>query len=321
MTPDQVAAHRPGARITGLGEYRPRTVVTNDDVAAQAAITAEWIESRTGIRSRRRADADETMAMMASSAADLALADAGVAPIDVGLVILASTTPRRPVPGAAPEVAHRLGCLDAGAFDLNAACAGFTYGVNIAAEAVRSGSARHVVIIGADRFGSWISPEVPDTFAIFGDGAGAAVVSRSEQDGIWPCVWGCDGAKSSLIRIPDDAHELRMAGPLVYKWAVDTLPGIARSACKTAGMTMEEIDWLVMHQANSRMIDTVAGELGLPRERVAYDIAQSGNTSSASIPLALTSLRRQGHARNGEHVLLLGFGAGLTYVSLVARMM
>lgn len=259
---------------------------------------------------------------MAARAGRAALADAGVSPQDVDLLIVATATHQRPMPAVAPQAAHALGCERAGTFDLNAACAGFTYALTTASSLVRTRAARTALVVGAERLTDWTSPAVTDTFAIMADGAGAVVVEGSGQDDIRPVVWGNDGGRADYIEMPDDdaAPEVRMRGPLVYKWAVEALPDVARRACDAAGVALEDISWLVPHQANVRILDTVAASLGIPSERVARDLSRTGNTSSASIPLALSALREQGHARDGEYVLLLGFGAGLTYSGLVVRM-
>jgi 3-oxoacyl-[acyl-carrier-protein] synthase III len=300
-----------------VGAYRPATVVSNAEIAQRAAIAPDWIASRSGILNRRHARPDESLAMMAAAAGGAALADAGVDAAEVDLVIVATTTQRRPIPGVAPEAAYLMGAARAGAFDLNGACAGFCYALETAASAVRSGAASTVVVAGAERLTDWTGPAVPDTFALLADGAGAVVVAGVEREGIGPCVWGSDGAKRSIIEIPDGAAEMTMRGPLVYKWAVEILPSVADEVCKLAGVTFDDLAWLVLHQANRRILTTVAKAVGVPEERVLFDLTDSGNTSSASIPLALSELRRRGGGRDGRPLLLLGFGAGLTYAGQV----
>jgi 3-oxoacyl-[acyl-carrier-protein] synthase-3 len=289
-------------------------------IAEQAPVTADWIASRSGVRSRRHASPSDTLANMGAGAADAALADAGVRAAEVDLVIVATATHRRPMPSVAPQVATLVGATNTGAFDLNAACAGFSYALAMAASAVKCRSARNVLVIGAERLTDWTSPAVTDTFAIMADGAGAVLVTQSDRDDIRQGVWGSDGSRAQFIEMPNDAPEVRMKGPLVYKWAVATLPDVARAACKQADVALDEIDWLVMHQANERIIDTVATALGFPMNRVCRDIVVSGNTSAASIPMGLAQLRREGQARGGQHLLILGFGSGLTYSAQVVRM-
>lgn len=311
-----------GAMISGVGAYHPETVVSNSEISQRAGVEEDWISSRSGVRERRHATDGESLVAMAAEAGRAALTDAGVRPEDVDLVIVATATHTRPMPAVAPQTAHALGCERAGTFDLNAACAGFTYALTTAASLLRGGAARTALVIGAERLTDWTSPAVTDTFAIMADGAGAVVMVRSEQDGVRTAVWGNEGGRADYIVMPEDedAPEVRMRGPLVYKWAVEALPDVARRACEVAGVALEDIAWLVPHQANERILDTVAAALGMPGDRVARDVVKSGNTSSASIPLALAALREQGHARNGELLLLLGFGSGLTYCGLVVQM-
>ncbi|WP_103535727.1 beta-ketoacyl-ACP synthase 3 [Streptomyces sp. SM11] len=315
-------ADPPGVTISGVGAYRPETVVSNLEISQRAGVAEDWISSRSGVQERRHATGEESLAVMAAEAGRAALADAGARPEDVDLVIVATATHARPMPAVAPQAAHALGCERAGTYDLNAACAGFTYALSTATSLLQSGAARTALVIGAERLTDWTSPAVTDTFAIMADGAGAVMLTRSERHGVRAAVWGNEGGRADYIVMPDDADapEVRMRGPLVYKWAVDTLPGVARRACEVAGVALRDIDWLVPHQANARILDTLAAALGIPTGKVVRDVVKSGNTSSASIPLALSTLRERGHARNGEHLLLLGFGSGLSYCGLVVQM-
>jgi 3-oxoacyl-[acyl-carrier-protein] synthase-3 len=309
-----------GARISGIGAYRPERVVTNEEITRHVSLTPEWIESRTGVVTRRHASPGESVPVMGAAAAAGALAEAGVTASEIDLVIVATSSTRLPIPGLGPQTAALIGCARAGAFDVSAVCAGFTYAVSVGAEFVRGGAALHALVIGADRLSDWLDPSVPDTYAIFGDGAGAVVISQAPVEGIGPVVWGHDGSRHRHIQIQESTSVLEMNGPIVYKWAVATMPDVSREACAVAGVELEAIDYLVYHQANSRILDTLAAELNFPPERVARDVADSGNTSAASIPLALDALRANGRARSDELVLLAGFGAGLTYAALVARM-
>jgi 3-oxoacyl-[acyl-carrier-protein] synthase III len=312
-----------GSSLTGIAGYRPVNRVTNDELAPRTTVDAQWIVERTGILSRHHAGEDEDIVTMAAEAGTKAMAMADVGPHDVDLVILATATRHQRMPGAAPQVATRIGLPAAGAFDLNAVCAGFTYAMAMASNAVRSGDARHVLVVGAERTSDWINPQTPDTFVIFGDGAGAAVVSRSCEDGIGPAVWGSDGARAGVLgltRFPGGDEYVTMDGPLVYKWSTAKMPPVARLACERAGVSLSEIDWLVPHQANRRIIDTLARTLAFPDDRVARDVVETGNTSAASVPLALSRLYESGRTSPGDRVLLLGFGAGLTYAGQVVRM-
>ncbi|MFG3644766.1 beta-ketoacyl-ACP synthase III [Micromonospora sp. NPDC047762] len=316
-------AQMTGAAITGLGAYRPSRLITNEDIAEEAGVTPEWIEERTGIRSRYRSGPEESVTMMAAEAGGKALAMANVDPADVDLVILASATKKDRIPGGAPEVASRIGIPATGAFDLNAACAGFAYSIGIAANEIRMGGARNVLVVGAEQLSRFIDPEDPATYVIFGDGAGAAVVSPAEVDGISPTVWGSDGARSDILGTKWDANGrefAKMDGPLVYRWSTKNVPRVARKVCALAGVELSDIDWFVPHQANLRIVDQLAEILQIPDEKVAKDIIDTGNTSAASVPLALSRLYESGQTTPGDRVMLLGFGAGLAYAGQLIRM-
>ncbi|MFC7819095.1 beta-ketoacyl-ACP synthase III [Streptomyces sp. NPDC057367] len=309
-----------GSRITSLAVYRPARLVSNEELSQRTTVSPEWIESRTGISTRHHADEQETIAAMAAAAGEKAVVEADIDPAEVDLTIVASATRRVRMPGVAPEVASRIGLPNSGAYDLNAVCAGFTYSLAMASNAVRLGEARHALVIGAERTSEWIDPNDPDTFVIFGDGAGAAVVSRSETAGIGPAVWGSDGARHEVLGITEKAdgrEYVTMNGPLVYKWSTATMPDVAHRACAAAGIALEDIAWFVPHQANNRIIRTLTDNLGLPQDRVVNDVVDTGNTSAASVPLALSRLKDSGRATPGDKVLLLGFGAGLTYAGQV----
>jgi len=312
-----------GSSLSGVGGYRPSRVVDNEELAARTTVSPQWIVERTGIRTRHYAAADEDVVGMAAEAGRRALAMAGIVKREVDLVILATASRRTRVPGGAPQVASLLGLEIAGAFDINAVCAGFTYALAIASAAVRCGDARHVLIVASERMSEWVRPESPETFVIFGDGAGAAVVSRSAEENIGPPVWGSDGARAYILGMapgPGAEHPI-MNGPLVYRWATNKLPSVARLACERAGFELSDIAWLVCHQANQRIIDAVASRLDFPAERVARDVIDTGNTSAASVPLALSRLCETGRISPGDLVLMLGFGAGLTFSGQVVRML
>lgn len=307
------------AAVTGLGAHRPARCVTNDELAHRLDTDDEWIRRRTGIRTRHIAEPDESVVAMAVEAARKALADSGSDGADVDLVVLASCTSPSPVPGGAAAVATALGARSAGAFDLNAACAGFCYGLAVAADAVRSGSARRVVVAGSERMSDAVDWGDRSSAILFGDGAGAAVVETARDgspDGIGPVVWGSDGSRADLIAQPPGG-KLGLDGPAVFRWAVTDMAVVARQACDRAGIAPAALAAFVPHQANARIVTSVARDLGVPEERVAYDVADSANTSSASIPLALTRLRELGRLGTGDLALLLGFGAGLTWAGQV----
>jgi 3-oxoacyl-[acyl-carrier-protein] synthase III len=309
-----------GARILAFGGYQPDKVVTNDDLAKVVDTNDEWIRSRVGIASRRIAADDETVTDMAEVAGAKALAASGLTPESIDLVIVATCTPEVPIPNVASSVAHRLGITAPGAYDLNAACAGFSYAIGVAADSVRAGSARHVLVIGAEKLSSWLDWTDRSTCIIFADGAGAAVVGPAldgEPSGIGPVVWGSAGDMAERITITGRTGALRQDGQAVFRWATTALAPVALEACARAGVTPADISAFVPHQANLRIIEAIARKLGIPRERVADDIVHSGNTSSASIPLALSRMAEQGRLQPGTPALLLGFGAGLSYAAQV----
>ncbi|HVF05350.1 MAG TPA: beta-ketoacyl-ACP synthase 3 [Frankiaceae bacterium] len=301
-----------GARLLAFGDYRPARVVGNDDLLVDT--TDSWVRERTGIVTRRFAADDDTVVSMATAAAAKALATAGVEP---DLVLLASCTLDTPVPGGAASVAANLGTR-AGAVDVNAACAGFCYALSWAADAVRAGSARHVVVIGSERLTTWLDPHDRGTAILFGDGAGAAVVGPSDTDGIGPVVWGSDGTQAEAIRIDGDA--LAMDGQGVFRWATTAVAEVATAALDRAGIAAADVAMFVPHQANLRIVDSIARRLGIPDDRVARDVVDMGNTSGASIPLAVCRLLDEGRVGTGDRLLLVGFGAGLTYAAQVVTL-
>ncbi len=309
-----------GAALTGLGAHRPAHREDNVAVAARTQSSDDWIRARSGIVTRGVAAPDETVVTMAASAAGKALASAGVDPADVDLVLVATCTLTHAVPGAAASVAHLLGTCGSGALDLGAACAGFTYGLALAADLVRGGTARHVVVVGSERFSDVLDRHDRSTAFLFGDGAGAAVVSATEQDGIGPVVWSSDGASAGVLETAGYPPVVRMDGRAVYRWATTAIPPLARAACERAGIALEDLAAFVPHQANLRITESLVKSLKLPDSVVvARDVVDSGNTSAASVPLALSRLVELGQVRRGDPVLLLGFGAGLTAAGQVVR--
>jgi 3-oxoacyl-[acyl-carrier-protein] synthase-3 len=307
-------------RVLAFGGYQPDKVVTNDDLAKFVDTNDEWIRSRVGIESRRIAADDETVTDMAEAAGAKALAASGLTADDIDLVIVATCTPETQIPNVAASAAHRLGIKAPGAFDLNAACAGFCYAMSVAADAVRVGSARHVLVIGAEKLSSWIDWTDRSTCIIFADGAGAVIVGptpEGEPTGIGPVVWGSAGDQAERIAISDRNGYLHQDGQAVFRWATTALAPVAAEACARAGVKPEDISAFIPHQANLRIIEPIARKLGIPRERLADDIVHSGNTSSASVPLALARMAEQGRLVPGTPALLLAFGAGLSYAAQV----
>jgi 3-oxoacyl-[acyl-carrier-protein] synthase III len=310
----------PAARILAFGGYQPVKVVTNDDLAAAIDTSDEWIRSRVGIASRRIAAPDETVADMAAAAGGKALAASGLGPGDIDLVIVATCTLEAQIPNASATVAHRLGISAPGAYDLNAACAGFCYALASASDAVRAGSARGVLVIGAEKLSAWVDWTDRSTCIIFADGAGAAVVTAADAGqgaGIGPVVWGSAGEHADKIFIPDRDSSIVQEGQSVFRWATAALAPVARAACERAGVAPTDLAAFVPHQANLRIVEAIARRLRAPDAIVADDIVEAGNTSSASIPLALARMTEKGDLRSGAPVLVLGFGAGLTYAAQV----
>ena len=314
----------PGAKILGFGGYQPDKVVTNDDLAKLVDTNDEWIRTRVGIQSRRFAADDETVADMAEAAGAKALANSGLEPSEIDLVIVATCSPESPMPNVAATVAYRLGIIAPGAYDLNAACAGFCYAIGAASDSVRAGSARNALVIGAEKMTAWMDWTDRSTCIIFADGAGAAVVTAAESAdtvGIGPVVWGSAGDMFEAIRIVEPTSAITQEGQVVFRWATTQIAPIALKAIELAGLTPAEIDVFVPHQANLRIIDAVANRLrkaGAREDlRVAQDIVYSGNTSSASIPLAVDHMRVAGEISRGDVLLLVGFGAGLSYAAQV----
>jgi len=308
------------AGLLGLGAHRPALRVDNLEIARRTDSSDEWIRERSGIVTRGVAGDDESVVDMATSAGGKALAASGVPADSIGLVLLATCSMPGPLPGGSPEVAARLGAVHAGASDVGAGCAGFTYAVSMAADAVRCGTADNVLVIGAEKLMPMVDPDDRGTAFLFGDGAGAAVVGLAEQDTIGRVAWAHDGAQYERLVIDGSPLRLKMEGRAIYRWATTALPDLARRACEQAGVSIEDLAAFVPHQANLRITESVVKSLGLPDSVVvARDVVDSGNTSAASVPLALTRLYEQGEISKGDLVLLLGFGAGLTAAGQVVR--
>ncbi|MEU5882220.1 beta-ketoacyl-ACP synthase III [Spirillospora sp. NPDC047279] len=309
----------PGARILAFGDYQPAQVVTNDDLAKTVDTNDEWIRSRVGIAERRIAGPDESLVDMAVHAGGKALAASGLSPEDIDLVIVATASHDVPMPNVSAPTAHRLGIRAPGAFDLNAACSGFCYALATASAAVRGGSARNVLVIGAEKTSQWIDWTDRSTCIIFADGAGAAVVTGSDEPGIGPVVWGSAGDQSDKISIADRNSFITQEGQAVFRWATTAIAPIALEACERAGIAPADLAAIVPHQANLRIIDAIARKVGATDAVVADDIVTSGNTMAASIPLALAHMIERGDVQSGAPALLIGFGAGLAYAAQVIQ--
>ncbi len=313
-------------RIVGVGGVRGERVVTNDEIAGPIDSSDEWIRQRTGIVTRARAGADVDVLDLAESAARAALEHAGLAGADVDAVIVATSTYLHQTPSAAAVVADRIGAVPAAAYDISAACAGYTYGVGQADALVRAGAARNVLVIGAEKMSDFADPTDRSISFLLGDGAGAVVVGGADTPGIGPTVWGSAGqghliTQTASWRGAFDAGEwptLRQEGASVFKWAVWQMAPIAQQAMAAAGVTADDIEVFLPHQANMRIIDQMVKQLHLPESVVVgRDIADTGNTSAASIPLATERLLREGQAAHGALALQIGFGAGLVYAAQV----
>jgi 3-oxoacyl-[acyl-carrier-protein] synthase-3 len=320
------------ARILSVGTYRPQRVVTNEEICRTIDSSDEWIRERSGIVSRRFAAPDESVTDMAEAAARVAVERAGLTGADVDAVLLATVTHPYQTPSAASLVAHRIGAAPAAALDVSAACAGFCYSISLASDMVRSGSARHVLVIGVEKLSDFTDPYDRSTAFIFGDGAGAVIIGPSDHPGIAPTIWGSDGSNWDTIinkhswleyRDNEDAEWpfLKMAGQTVFRWAVWQMSPVAQKAVDAAGIRSADLAAFIPHQANIRIIDAMAKQLRLPANvQIARDIIDTGNTSAASIPLAMDRMLTDGQVRSGGLALLIGFGAGLTYAAQVVEL-
>ena len=305
-----------GSRVLGIGSAQPEKIVTNDDLSQIMDTNDEWIQTRVGIIERRFAEKDESLTDFAVAAGKAALEDARVDPSEVDTVILPNCTMPTLIPNAAAQVAARIGIPSPGAFDLNAACAGFCYGLGVASDLIRAGSAKKVLVIGAEKLTDSVDPVDRANAIIFADGAGAAVVGGSDEPQIGPVSWGSAGDLVDLIYMRDQKY-IYQEGQSVFRWATTKIAPIAMQALEVAGLKPSDVDVLIPHQANLRIVEAIAKKLRANGARddmvVADDIKYSGNTSSASIPLALDHMRKAGTAKTGDVVLAVGFGAGLSY--------
>lgn len=323
----------PYARILGVGGYRPTRVVPNEVILETIDSSDEWIRSRSGISTRHWANDAETVAEMSIEASGKALADAGLSAEDIGAVIVSTVSHFKQTPAIATEIAFRLGAGRAAAFDISAACAGFTYGLTLAKGMVTDGSAKHVLVIGVERLSDLTDLTDRATAFLFGDGAGAVVVGPSDVPAIGPAVWGSEGDKADVISQtysweefrdggqPEKFPALRQEGQTVFRWAVFEMAKVAQQALDAAGITADQLDAFIPHQANMRIIDSMIKALKLPEHvAIARDIETTGNTSSASIPLAMERLLATGQAKSGDTALVIGFGAGLVYAATVVTL-
>jgi len=307
-----------GSRIVALGHYQPPKVLTNDDLAKLVDTDDEWIRSRVGIRTRHIAEG-ESVTDLAFRAAEKALATSGFDASTIDLVVVATCTAIDRSPNTAAQVAARLGIAAPAAYDINTVCSGFSYALATADHAIRAGAATRALVIGAEKMTDVLDWTDRSTCVIFGDGAGAAVVEASGEAGIGPVVWGSDPSKSDAVRIDGWDPTITQQGQAVFRWATTQIAPLAAQACEKAGIAPADLEGFVPHQANLRIIDAIAAKIGAPNAVVARDVVDSGNTSAASIPLALSKLVERGELRSGAPVLLLGFGGGLAYAGQVVR--
>ncbi|MEW2129583.1 beta-ketoacyl-ACP synthase III [Streptomyces sp. NPDC005435] len=309
----------PGSRITALGHHQPARVLTNDDLATMVDTNDEWIRRRTGIATRRIAAEDESVTDMATAAASNALAASGLQPADIGMITVATCSAIDRCPSIAAQVAGRLGLPSPVAFDLNNGCAGFCTALACADHSLRAGAARNALVIGVEKMSDVTDWTDRRTCVLLGDGAGAAVLSVAEEAGIGPVTWGSDPTRGDAVRLTGDWHpRFAQDGQTVFRWATTELPAIAREACARSGIALSDLAGVVTHQANLRIIDAVLRQLGLPDSVViAQDVVESGNTSAASVPLALSKLTERGELPSGGPVLLLAFGGGLSWAGQV----
>jgi 3-oxoacyl-[acyl-carrier-protein] synthase-3 len=321
----------PFARIMGIGSYRPPRIVTNEEICQTIDSSDEWIKERSGIAERRWAGPDENVATMGSAAAEKALVSAGVTADRIDAIIVATCTHPYQTPSAASEIADHIGVPNAAAMDISAACAGFAYGLALAQDMVRGGSARHVLLIGAEKLSEWTDKHDRSTAFLFADGAGAVIVGPSDSPAISPVVWGGDGSQLQAINMTQNWVQFRdngydafpaiaMNGQQVFRWAVSEMARVCRESLDKAGITADQLDAFIPHQANNRITDALIRALDLPAHvPVARDIITTGNTSAASIPLAMDRMLEAGEIPHDGNALLVGFGAGLVFASQVVK--
>jgi len=315
------------SRIVGTGRYLPAMVLTNEALARRVDSSDEWIRTRTGIRQRHIAADDEQTSDLALAASRQALQSAGIAAADVDLIVLATTTPDAIFPSSACTLQAKLGAHGGAAFDVQAVCSGFVYALAIADRMLASGMARNALVVGAEIYSRILDWSDRGTCVLFGDGAGAVVLVPSREPGILSAHLHADGRYRDILCVPGQVHNgkvtgrpfLHMDGPGVFKFAVRVLAEVGHEALEANRMHAEQVDWLVPHQANLRIMNATAHKLGIPESRVVSTVDVHANTSAASIPLAIDVAVRDGRIRAGQHLLLLGVGGGFTWGSVLVR--
>jgi 3-oxoacyl-[acyl-carrier-protein] synthase-3 len=323
------------ATIAGTGRAVPDRILTNDDLAKMVETSDEWITSRTGIRERRVVDEGDVLSDFCARAARPALTDAGIAAADLDMIILATCTPDHPIPGAAPVVQHKLGAKKAAAFDLNAACSGWLYGLHVADGLVQSGKTKNILLIGAEFLTRFVDYTDRSTCILFGDGAGATVLKATKADhGVLSTAIHSDGEGACFISMPGGGSTyppnrpetiekklgyIQMKGGETFKVAIRAMVDVSKEVLAESGFTTADVSWFLPHQANERIITSVGERLQIPPERCMNNIARYGNTSAASIPIALDEYARDGRLKRGDLILIAAFGGGLTWGAALVR--
>ena len=316
------------SRIVGTGSYLPPRVVTNAEFAARLATSDQWIRERTGIVERRIADASQGSSDLALEASRAALGAAGMRADDIDLIVLATSTPDYIFPSTACLLQAKLGVRNCPAFDVQAVCSGFVYALATADNFIRSGAYRRALVVGAEVFSRILDWNDRGTCVLFGDGAGAVVLARADAPGLHASVLHADGSYADILSVPGNvcggkivgSPYLQMQGSQVFKFAVKVLDEVARETVAAAGLALDDIDWLIPHQANVRILDATARKLGIPQEKLVVTVDHHGNTSAASVPLALDEYVRAGRIRAGHRVLMQGVGGGFTWGATLATM-
>ncbi|MEH0831042.1 beta-ketoacyl-ACP synthase III [Anaplasma bovis] len=316
------------AILRGTGHFLPENVVTNDDLSKMVDTTDEWIVKRTGIKSRHIAGPQDTTLHMASEAAACAIRDAGISACDVDLIVVATSTPDRTLPSVATMLQSKLGCTNAYAFDINAACSGFVYALSVVDSLIKSGQARVALVVGAEAMSKIVDWEDRSTCVLFGDGAGACILGVDENAGdrgFISTILRSDGSLSDILYTDggvcttNTAGHIRMKGPVLFEHAVIRLCSVIRDILDKTGISIDDIDWFIPHQANVRIVDLVTKKLNFPNDRVALYIEKHANTSAASIPLAMHFMRKEGKLLEGQLVLFAAMGAGFTWGASLLR--
>ncbi|MFN3432196.1 MAG: beta-ketoacyl-ACP synthase III [Candidatus Sericytochromatia bacterium] len=329
--PGEIAVRTIPVQLTGVGYAVPEQVLSNEDLAKLVETSDEWIATRTGIRERRILPGDQTLWSLCVPAARQALAQAQVDPADLDLIIVATSSPDYPMPSTAALVQAELGALRAACFDMEAACSGYVYGLAVAKQFIATGMYRNVLLIAADMLSRFMDYTDRGTCILFGDGAGATVLQAGRSEGVLSTILAADGRGAVHLDISPNAHEpappdravrqsfMHMNGKEIYKFVVDVVPPAIEKACAQAGITPQEVDFYILHQANMRILEAVSKRLGLGEGRMLHNISKYGNTSAASIPLVLGEAVEAGTVKPGDKLCLVGFGSGLTWGAAIVE--